>query len=71
LAIENLSRAVQLAPQAQEFRYHLSNALVAGGQSARAREMLAALLSDEREFDGRADAERLLELIDAEVALNQ
>jgi putative PEP-CTERM system TPR-repeat lipoprotein len=71
LAIEKLSRAVQLAPQAQEFRYHLSEALVAGGQSARAREMLAALLSDEREFDGRADAERLLELIDAEVALNQ
>lgn len=69
-AIDTLSRAVELAPQAQEFRYHLSEALVAGGQSGRAREMLASLLSDERDFDGRADAERLLERVTAEVALN-
>ncbi|MEQ9563787.1 MAG: PEP-CTERM system TPR-repeat protein PrsT [Woeseiaceae bacterium] len=67
LAIEYLSRAVELAPRTPEFRYHLSKALVAGGQSARAREMLSALLSEERDFDGRADAERLLELINAEV----
>ncbi len=70
LAIENLSRAVELAPQALEIRYHLSKALVAGGQSSRAREMLAALLTDERDFDGRADGERLLESMQAEVALD-
>lgn len=70
LAIEILSRAVELAPQSQYFRYHLSHALVVGGQSTRAREMLAALLSDERDFDGRADAKRLLEHINAEVALD-
>ncbi len=70
LAIEHLSRAVELAPQAPEIRYHLSKALIAGGQSARAREMLAVLLSDERVFDGRADAERLLESMQAEVALD-
>lgn len=70
LAIEILSRAVELAPQAQGFRYHLAKALVAGGQSTRAREMLAALLSDEGDFDGRADAKRLLEHINVEVALD-
>jgi len=70
LAIEHLSRAAELAPQVPEFRYHLSKALVAGGQLARASEMLAALLSDERVFDGRADAERLLESMQAEAALD-
>ena len=61
---------MELAPHTPEIRYHLSKALVAGGQSARAREMLAALLTDERDFDGRADAERLLESMQAEVALD-
>jgi len=70
LAIEHLSRAAELAPHAPEIRYHLSKALVAGGQSARAREMLAALLTGERDFDERADAERLLESMQAEVALD-
>jgi tetratricopeptide (TPR) repeat protein len=71
LAIKHLSRAVELAPQAPEIRYHLSKALVAGGQSARASEMLAELLSDERDFDERADAERLQESMQAEVDLKQ
>ncbi len=69
LAIEKLSQAVALAPQATDFRYHLAKALVAGGQSARAREMLARLLIEESGFDERADAERLFESIPAEGAL--
>ena len=70
LAIENLSRASELAPQAPEIRYHLAEALVAGGQSARAREILAALLTEVRDFEERTDAERLLESMRAEVALD-
>lgn len=67
MAIENLSRAVELAPQVPEIRYHLAEALAAGGQSARAREILTALLAEVREFDKRADAERLLESMQPEV----
>ncbi|MDH3545738.1 MAG: PEP-CTERM system TPR-repeat protein PrsT [Gammaproteobacteria bacterium] len=70
LAIEKLSRAAELAPQAPEIRYHLAEALVVGGQSARAREILAALLTEERDFDERANAVRLLESMQAEVALD-
>jgi tetratricopeptide (TPR) repeat protein len=65
-AIEMLSRAVELAPQAPEIRYHLSEALVAGGESARARELLTALLTDGRDFNKRSDAERLLESVKTE-----
>lgn len=70
LAVEYLSRAADLAPGAPEIRYHLSAALVAGGQSARAREMLVALLSGGRDFAARADAERLLLSIHTEVENN-
>jgi len=69
LAIDYLSRAAELAPQAPEIRYHLAEALAAGGQSNRAREILVALLPEVRDFDERADAERLLESMQAEVAL--
>ena len=71
LAIEHLSRAADLAPQSQEIRYHLSKALVAGGQSARAREMLTLLLSEKRDFDKRAQAIRLLESMQAEVPVDR
>jgi Tfp pilus assembly protein PilF len=63
LAIEKLSRAVELAPQAPEIRYHLAQALSDNGQSSQAREILEALLNEERDFAERADAERLLESI--------
>ena len=66
-AIEILSRAAELAPQAPEIRYHLAEALAAGGHPARAREILAALLPEERDFDERVAAERLLESMQAEV----
>jgi Tfp pilus assembly protein PilF len=62
-AVEKLSRAMELAPQAPEIRYHLAEALAVDGQSARAREILEALLMEQRDFDQREDAERLLESI--------
>jgi putative PEP-CTERM system TPR-repeat lipoprotein len=71
LAVENLSRAAELAPQAPAIRYHLAKALVAHGQSARAREILEALLTEKSDFGDRADAERLLESMQAEVILDQ
>jgi len=70
LAIEHLSRAAELVPQRLEIRYHLARALVAGRQSARGQEILEALLGEGRDFDGRPDAERLLESMQAEVALD-
>jgi Flp pilus assembly protein TadD len=70
LAVEHLSRAAELAPKVPEIRYHLAEALAADGQLARARAVLTALLTEVREFDERADAERLLESMQAEVALD-
>ena len=67
LAVEKLSRAAELAPHAPEIRYHLAEALAAGGEPARAREILTALLTAESDFGGRANAERLLESMQAEV----
>lgn len=69
-AIEYLSQAAELAPHAPEIRYHLAEALAAGGQPARAQEVLTALLTDDRHFNERGDAQRLLESMQAEVALD-
>ncbi len=59
-AIAHLARAAELAPAAQEIRYHLAKAFAASGQSAEARAVLTNLLS-ERDFEGHEDARRLLD----------
>jgi predicted Zn-dependent protease len=68
VAIERLERAVELAPSAPQIRYHLAEALVAGGQSAQARDILESLLAEAGDFDDRAEAQRLLESMQPEVA---
>lgn len=60
-AIGHLSKASQLAPQVPEIRYHFAKALVALGRSAEARSVLTPLLAENRDFDDRADARRLLD----------
>jgi len=60
-AVEHLSRAVELAPNEPEIRYHLATALAANQRPAEARAILAPLLESGVEFDRRADAARLLE----------
>jgi putative PEP-CTERM system TPR-repeat lipoprotein len=60
-SIAQLSRAAQLAPDSPEISYHFAKALAAGGRSDEARSVLIALLNGERNFEQRADAQRLLE----------
>ena len=60
-AIPHLSRAAELAPKEPEIRYHLASALAANGKSAEARSLLTAVVNDSRDFDGKAEARRLLE----------
>lgn len=60
-AIAHLSRAAQLAPQVPEIRYHFAKALVALGRSGEARSVLAPLLAENRDFEDRAEARRLLD----------
>jgi tetratricopeptide (TPR) repeat protein len=60
-AIPHLSRAAELAPNAPEIRYHLASALAAAGRSAEARSILTAVVNGSRDFEGMAEARRLLE----------
>ena len=60
-AIPHLSRAAQLAPETPEIRYHLASALAATGKSAEARSMLTTVVNGSRDFEGMAEARRLLE----------
>ena len=48
-------------PHRPEVRYHYAAALAKAGQSARARNELAALLDEKGDFPGRPDAEALLQ----------
>jgi tetratricopeptide (TPR) repeat protein len=60
-AIPHLSRAAELAPNVPELRLHLATALAANGQSAEARSLLTNIVDDSRDFEGKAEARRLLE----------
>ncbi len=55
-----LREARRQAPTVAEIQYHLAVGLAAKGEKDEARSLLQALLADEREFDGREDARRLL-----------
>lgn len=60
-AIVHLERAARLAPQVPQIRYHFAKALVALGRSDEARSVLMPLLAGDLDFEGRIDAQRLLD----------
>jgi putative PEP-CTERM system TPR-repeat lipoprotein len=62
-AVTHLSLATEAAPQALEIRYHLAEAFAALGRSTEAEAVLTALLAEERDFEQRAAAARLLETL--------
>jgi Flp pilus assembly protein TadD len=59
-ALEHLTRAAQLAPDALEIHYHLAVAQVQLGQTEAARRTLDALLAAEGPFAQRDAAQELL-----------
>ena len=58
--IELLQRALTLAPEAADTRYHLAQALVRSGKLAHARRELESLLSSNARFAHEAEARALL-----------
>jgi Flp pilus assembly protein TadD len=58
--VELLQRAVTLAPEAAETRYHLAQALVRSGKLSQARRELETLLSGNTRFANEAEARALL-----------
>jgi putative PEP-CTERM system TPR-repeat lipoprotein len=58
--IELLQRAVTMAPEDSETRYHLAQALVKSGDFARARRELESLLGGRAKFDKEAEVRALL-----------
>ena len=59
-SIIHLSRAAKLAPNVPAIHYHFAAALAAAGRADEARSELTALLQSTRDFEQRADAQRLL-----------
>jgi thioredoxin-like negative regulator of GroEL len=55
-----LRRAVHAEPGNPEIQSHLAQALAKQGKEAEARETLRQILSENREFPGRDEAEALL-----------
>jgi tetratricopeptide (TPR) repeat protein len=58
--LQHLTKAVQLAPQALEIRYHLAVAQAQLGQTDAARDTLRALLAESQPFEQRGAAQELL-----------
>jgi putative PEP-CTERM system TPR-repeat lipoprotein len=58
--VEHLTKAVQLAPQALEIRYHLAVAEAQLGRTDAARQRLRALLAESAPFEQRDAAQELL-----------
>ncbi|HKQ24359.1 MAG TPA: XrtA/PEP-CTERM system TPR-repeat protein PrsT [Burkholderiales bacterium] len=58
--LELLQRAVAMAPQAHEIRYHLAQAWLKTGDTAKARSELERLLANDAKFPQQADAMHLL-----------
>jgi tetratricopeptide (TPR) repeat protein len=57
--LQELQRALDIDGANPDIRYHVAAALAKSGQAAEAKQMLSALLSDERPFASRDDAEEL------------
>ena len=60
LAIKALDRAIELDPKNPTFQYHLGLAYARNGNAERARARLEAALRLRPDFDGAADAKRVL-----------
>jgi putative PEP-CTERM system TPR-repeat lipoprotein len=60
-AVAHLEKAAKLDPKALEIRYHLAQALVQARRTDEARTTLEALLKDERPFNEKESARKLLE----------
>ena len=56
-----LRKALEKLPKVAEVRYHYAVALLKSGEEKEARQMLAALLEEGQSFEGRDEAERLLQ----------
>jgi len=56
-----LREANRLSPANADISYHLAAVLVQSGNKAEARRILEQVLSDEREFSSKAEAEKLLQ----------
>ena len=61
LSITTLRRAVQVAPTNATFQYHLGLAYARSGDKDRAKSTLQTALRLKSDFDGAADAKRVLE----------
>ncbi len=59
-AVDKLSRALNLAPGDTGIRLHLAQALIADGQTAKARQTLKDLLAQKSPFPQRQEAQELL-----------
>ena len=60
-AVAALSRAAQLSPGVGPVQLHLAEALSKAGQNDQALDVLHAMLAGKQPFNGREDAQRLLE----------
>ena len=63
-AVERLTQAAEIAPQAPEIQFHLASALAEQGDIETARAVLGELLTTHDEFAERDEAESLLETLD-------
>jgi len=62
-AIDNLQQAHRMAPGRPEIGLHLSQALIATGNTTGARDVLTKLLATKPSFKDRAEAEKLLQQV--------
>lgn len=63
-ALPILKKAVELAPEHPQIRYHLGVAYFRNNQLQEAKDNLALALKDEKKFEGRDDAEQVLQQIE-------
>jgi putative PEP-CTERM system TPR-repeat lipoprotein len=62
-ALELLEDAAAGDPNTPDIQYHLASALIQNGQTERGAGILGAVLANDVQFDGRADAEELLRTV--------
>jgi len=65
-ALPILKRAVELAPKHSQIRYHLGVAYFKNNQMQEAKDNLAVALQGENSFEGREDAQRVLQELQKE-----
>lgn len=63
-AVKPLEEAVAAAPDTAIYRHHLGMVYAAVGETARAREALSRALALDHQYDGAADARRILDGLD-------